>query len=328
MGDVHVGRDGRGLPDGLTGQAGTKAVDRLAAELRVIRDGTGKSLKQLQRTIHVSDSSLSRYLSGRTVPPWEVVEGLCRDAGRPAAAIHALYALWEQAYRERNGAERGLDADPSPHTLASAVSTDVGRRDALDDAAIGPAPQAPPQTPGASGSGRRAGPAWWRRHTAVSLATLLIGTAALFGSAGLWAGARLTHPAAIVVTKTAVAPQQQDTVCASWPWPVGQSGQAVGPAAQVHGAQHTASVELVTGTVDGRQMAWARIQAAGYGDRVWMDWSQNGGRTWVQCGPFLVAGAAYATRAHEIDPQWKFRACGDTPIAAQGSPRDNCTEFW
>jgi hypothetical protein len=156
---------------------------------------------------------------------------------------------------------------------------------------------------------------------------LLTGAALLFGSLGLWAGASLKHPATIVVTKSAV-PKQQDAVCANWLWPTGQDGQAVGPAAQVRGADHTAVVELVTGTVDGRQMAWARIRAADYGDRVWMDWSENGGRTWVQCGPFLVTGATYATRAHEIGPQWKFRACGDTPIAAQGSPRNDCTAFW
>lgn len=326
MGDVHVGRDGRGLSDGPADQAEPKAVDRLAAELRAIREDTGKSLKQLQRTIHVSDSSLSRYLSGQTVPPWDVVEGLCRDAGRPEAVIRTLYVLWEQAHRERNGTERVVD-DHVPHVLLLAASAAVGRRDAVDDAMIDPTAQATPVGPDKSGPGRGADTAWRRRHTASSLAALLIGVAALFGSLGVWTGESLKHPTTIVITKT-VTPQQQDSVCANWAWPTGQDGQAVGPAAQVHGADHTPVVELATGTVNGRQMTWARIRAAVYGDRVWMDWSQNGGKTWAQCGPFLVTDTSYATRAHEIGPQWKFRACGDTPIAAQGLPRNNCTAFW
>ena len=326
MGDVHVGLDGRGLSGGPADQTAPKAVDRLAAELRAIREDTGKSLKQLQRTIHVSDSSLSRYLSGQTVPPWDVVEGLCRDAGRPEAAIHTLYVLWEQAHRQRNGAEHSGD-DHVPHVLLSAASADAGPHDEADDVMSDPTARAIVVGAGKNGAGRGADVAWWRRRTAISLAALLTGVAALFGALGVWAGESLKHPTTIVITKT-VTPQQQDSVCADWAWPTGQGGQAVGPAAQVHGADHTPVVELVTGTVNGRQMAWARIQAAVYGDRVWMDWSENGGKTWAQCGPFLVTDTSYATRAHEIGPQWKFRACGDTPIAAQGLPRDNCTAFW
>jgi transcriptional regulator with XRE-family HTH domain len=172
--------------------------------LRAIREGTGKSLKQLQRTIHVSDSSLSRYLSGRTLPPWDVVEGLCRDAGHPADAIHTLRALWEQAQRERYSAEHSLEASPRPPAMTSSASADVGRRDAGGDVMSDLTPQAMPPVSGASGVGCRAGTVWWRPNTAAGLAMQLTGAALLFGSLGLWAGASLKHPATIVVTKSAV----------------------------------------------------------------------------------------------------------------------------
>ncbi|MFL6118343.1 helix-turn-helix domain-containing protein [Actinophytocola sp.] len=78
----------------------------LAAELRRLQTASGMSLRQLERETHASSSSLSRYLSGRTVPPWSVVESLCRVAeGRP----DDLRPLWERA--KTNPTQ---PADPAP----------------------------------------------------------------------------------------------------------------------------------------------------------------------------------------------------------------------
>lgn len=72
---------------------------RLAARLRALQAGTGKSLKELEPELFVSDSSLSRYLSGSSVPPWAVVERLSRSAGEEPAALRSL---WEHVKTGRN----------------------------------------------------------------------------------------------------------------------------------------------------------------------------------------------------------------------------------
>ena len=66
----------------------------LARELRLMRDLSGKSLKELERLTYVSDSSLSRYLSGRLVAPWAVVVALCKLVRREPAELRPL---WDRA---------------------------------------------------------------------------------------------------------------------------------------------------------------------------------------------------------------------------------------
>ncbi|HEX6469750.1 MAG TPA: helix-turn-helix transcriptional regulator [Streptosporangiaceae bacterium] len=73
-------------------------IPDLARELRAVRVATGKSLKELERLTASSDSSLSRYLSGSGVPPWPVVEALCRLAQRDP---QDLAPLWQAAQRTR-----------------------------------------------------------------------------------------------------------------------------------------------------------------------------------------------------------------------------------
>ncbi|WP_158104639.1 MULTISPECIES: helix-turn-helix domain-containing protein [Streptomyces] len=43
--------------------------EELAGRLRLLRDLTGRSLRELARDGLVSSSSLSRYFSGQAVPP-------------------------------------------------------------------------------------------------------------------------------------------------------------------------------------------------------------------------------------------------------------------
>jgi len=88
-------------------------------------------------------------------------------------------------------------------------------------------------------------------------------------------------------------------------------------------------VSLETGSFGGVEQGWARI----YGwphpeDQVWMDWTTDGGRSWLQCGPFVVgnAGLSKTSAAQRTDPSpnWLFRACG----YSAGYQEHRCTDWW
>lgn len=66
------------------------------------------SLRDIERATHVSNSSLSRYLSGQATPSWNVVVALCRVAGQDP---RPLRPLWETADRERRMPGRPFDAE-------------------------------------------------------------------------------------------------------------------------------------------------------------------------------------------------------------------------
>ena len=75
-----------------------------------MRDLSGRSLKELERSTYVSDSSLSRYLAARQLAPWSVVVALCRMVGRDPGE---LLALWERASADLRP-EPGAGADGRP----------------------------------------------------------------------------------------------------------------------------------------------------------------------------------------------------------------------
>ncbi|MET8579025.1 helix-turn-helix transcriptional regulator [Streptomyces sp. NPDC005012] len=102
-----------------------EAVRRLANALRGLQQKSGCTLRGLETRVRISDSSLSRYFRGESVPVWPVVRDLCRAMGADPAEYRAL---WEAADRARQGDEN------EDRTLAAA------------------APQARDQ-------------AWWRRPT-------------------------------------------------------------------------------------------------------------------------------------------------------------------
>jgi hypothetical protein len=87
-------------------------------------------------------------------------------------------------------------------------------------------------------------------------------------------------------------------------------------------------VSLEVGTVAGAQRGWARIGGSTHvGDLVWMDWTQDGRKTWLQCGPFAVDSAGHpktsAAKQTTPSPLWQFRACG------RRIPNDSvCTSWW
>jgi transcriptional regulator with XRE-family HTH domain len=70
--------------------------EQFAAELRRLREASDLSLRELESRTHTSDSSLSRYLSGRSVPPWSVVQALSRVAGQNAEHLRDLWTAAKQ----------------------------------------------------------------------------------------------------------------------------------------------------------------------------------------------------------------------------------------
>ncbi|MBV9844938.1 MAG: helix-turn-helix domain-containing protein, partial [Kutzneria sp.] len=251
------------------------AREQLAQRLKALHAKTGRSLKELEPLVHASDSSLSRYLSGRTVPPWSVVEGLCRAAGEPAEPTRLAWALASRERRPGGAGGAGVDGEPAA--------------------------------------------GWRERHPRLFFAAVVAVTAAVAGSAGVFAGARL-----FPVTRTQQAVRTQDEVCRDWSWP-SDAGQAALPPVHPLATDHSPTVELDRGPVDGRQQVWAKVTGASYGDRVWLDLTSNNGLTWSQCGPFPVTGTTGASRAHPMDPALRFRACADTPHHRPGAPANACT---
>ncbi|MGW5313047.1 helix-turn-helix domain-containing protein [Nocardia thailandica] len=68
--------------------------DELAERLRKIQELSGLGVRALARDTGISSSSLSRYLTAQTVPPWPVVVELCKFVRRDP---RPLRPLWERA---------------------------------------------------------------------------------------------------------------------------------------------------------------------------------------------------------------------------------------
>ncbi|WP_329051751.1 XRE family transcriptional regulator [Streptomyces violaceus] len=84
---------------------------RLAAALRELRAGAGLSLAALAERTTYSKSSWERYLNGKSLPPRQAVQELCRLANEPDGR---LLALWEIAESHWSG--RAVAPAPAPPT--------------------------------------------------------------------------------------------------------------------------------------------------------------------------------------------------------------------
>jgi hypothetical protein len=64
------------------------------------------------------------------------------------------------------------------------------------------------------------------------------------------------------------------------------------------------------------------------GDLVWMDWTTNNGRTWLQCGPFPIqqfnVGRRTDGKATGSNPNYRFRRCS----RLVGDDYSLCTGWW
>ncbi|GHC45638.1 ricin-type beta-trefoil lectin domain protein [Streptomyces cinnamoneus] len=83
-------------------------AQRLGSALRALQRRSGRTLRSLEEEILISDSSLSRYFCGSTVPQWAAVEDLCRALGADPLQYRRL---WEAA--DRSQARQPADAGPS-----------------------------------------------------------------------------------------------------------------------------------------------------------------------------------------------------------------------
>ncbi|MFC7840728.1 hypothetical protein [Streptomyces sp. NPDC057382] len=98
-----------------------------------------------------------------------------------------------------------------------------------------------------------------------------------------------------------------------------------------------ASYAMQAGTVGGREMAWgvlstsSSLWGAGATGWVWMDVSNDGTKSWIQCGPFTVSsgGARITTAAYPTSSSSSraFRVCAQatTPSPVSGI---QCTGWW
>ncbi|MFC8241191.1 helix-turn-helix domain-containing protein [Streptomyces chartreusis] len=100
---------------------------RLAAVLRELKGRTGLSLAGLAAKTAFSKSSWDRYLNGRTLPPRDAVQELCRLAGEPEGRC---LALWEIAESEGSGR-----AAAQPPEEAAPVADD-GRQGSADESSV------------------------------------------------------------------------------------------------------------------------------------------------------------------------------------------------
>ncbi|MET9108880.1 helix-turn-helix domain-containing protein, partial [Streptomyces zhihengii] len=79
----------------------------LGRALRELQQRSGCTLRSLESRVRISDSSLSRYFRGTTVPPWPTVRDLCRALGGDPAEFRVLWEAADRAARaDRDTAAR------------------------------------------------------------------------------------------------------------------------------------------------------------------------------------------------------------------------------
>ncbi|MET9609288.1 helix-turn-helix domain-containing protein [Streptomyces sp. NPDC006512] len=118
------------------------AARRLGDALRALQQRSGTTLRALEQQVLISDSSLSRYFRGATVPPWPVVRDICRALDTDPTAYRVL---WEAADADQNRppSGQGTGPDRAPSGSVPAPSPEPG----------GPsAPSVAPE-PGSAGPG-------------------------------------------------------------------------------------------------------------------------------------------------------------------------------
>ncbi|TXL88140.1 XRE family transcriptional regulator [Streptomyces sp. IB2014 016-6] len=101
----------------------TAENDRLAAALRELRARTGLSLAALSERTPYSKSSWERYLNGKSLPPRQAVQELCRLANEPHGRLSALWEIAESGWSGRAAspapaAEDAASPAPPPTTEA------------------------------------------------------------------------------------------------------------------------------------------------------------------------------------------------------------------
>lgn len=113
------------------------AARELGAALRNLQQQSGRPLRSLEAEVRISDSSLSRYFRGETVPPWPAVRDLCRALKADPTPYRVLWEATENTPLDEHDA---------------AANTGAALRTATGDAQ----------------PSHMRGPAWWRRWHGLS----------------------------------------------------------------------------------------------------------------------------------------------------------------
>ncbi|MFF5427937.1 MULTISPECIES: RICIN domain-containing protein [unclassified Streptomyces] len=114
----------------------------LGRALRDLQRRSGCTLRSLETRVRISDSSLSRYFRGATVPPWATVRDLCVALGGDPADYRTLWEAADRGQRMAAGAGGAASA-------TDGAATGAGGATAAGDA--GPSGEAPPRVPGRRG---------------------------------------------------------------------------------------------------------------------------------------------------------------------------------
>jgi hypothetical protein len=86
-------------------------------------------------------------------------------------------------------------------------------------------------------------------------------------------------------------------------------------------------INLAVANIQGQQRGFVAIVGHETGDEFWMDWTQDGGNNWIQCGPFVAWDTnqhTTAAKSTSSSASWLFRACG----SRHDSDAVVCTSWW
>lgn len=97
----------------------------------------------------------------------------------------------------------------------------------------------------------------------------------------------------------------------------------------VNGRRQTVFITQESATVGGVQRGFAKISGSTHrNDQIWMDWTENGGTNFRQCGPFPVGAdglsATSAAKQTINNPLVRFRACA----RLAGANVSVCNDWW
>ncbi|MFB7358216.1 helix-turn-helix domain-containing protein [Streptomyces gardneri] len=85
----------------------------LGRALRDLQRRSGHTLRDLETSVSISDSSLSRYFLGITVPPWATVRDLCEALGGDPSEYRHLWQAADRSQRKPARRHRGRSSEPA-----------------------------------------------------------------------------------------------------------------------------------------------------------------------------------------------------------------------
>ncbi|MEU3610713.1 DUF2690 domain-containing protein [Streptomyces sp. NPDC006872] len=236
---------------------------RLTAALKELKDRTGLSLARLAAETTFSKSSWERYLNGRSLPPRQAVQELCRLAGEPDGRC---LALWEIAKSEESG--RPKDPPRTPPQPSPPLPPP------LPSPSPSPSPSEPPAP---SPSPEESAPVPVGHRGAAAAAILASVCAVVFGAVAL---------TLVLLPEKNPAPRPSATRSTGGPQCRATTCEGKKPAAMNCAGSPDTLAEHVTATGASIQLrysrvcgtSWARMWGARIGDRIESGAAASAGR--------------------------------------------------